>query len=1609
MVTRTFSVYARVGMQEFCFSGKEYGKQSLKLRASVLGIRKDLRLFVICREEGWFLERGKDWRAFQEEQESQEVGTDPGRILLECGKLRSIGTGYGERLFLLLQETPVCSSFALPGLNLQPYAEITLGKSRENDIVFDFQEMISGTHMGLKREAGSWTLAAEGSNGVYLNCRQITEKEILSYGDVIRIPGLSMVYLGEYLAFRPGKNAGVDLPGRTEGCSASFHGAEEGTGPAEQTADRSASCHGAEDGTGQLYRENASDRNSRKNIVHPDGMRKTRRQSRPGKRETDTRRILMPVPMHKRIRPEEEEIVIMDPPPRETAHLQPVFLEAGGTLGLLLPMIMASVLSAAFASSSSAPGGYLISGLSFSFSYAAVNLIWMMAQRRYQKREGEKREEQRNVCYRAYLEEILKRVRESYACTSRQLQQYFPSAAECLLFSETDTRLWNSVRSAEDPVLVRLGTGLLPGPVPIRFPAAELTVEPDPLRDLSGKMLFPYLQMEGMPVCLDFEKHPAILLNGEEGMQNTARAALQLVLCAVSSYCYTEVRLAVCTDPDLDDDLWKMLRWLPHVWSPGNRSRYMTENETQTRDLCKELDERLNVKEGVHYIFVISRPDWVKGEALMKRLAVDKGGESVPMTALFLRREGEWTPSFCTCQLGCREDICILKEEEPGQDAPLRSIRLDSFPMRDVDRFARNLADLRTARKEGIERIPDMVSFFELYEIDRPEDLMVHQRWQSAHTFEGICARIGKMAGRRNLILDLHEKGHGPHGLAAGTTGSGKSELLQSFLLSLAVEYSPQDIVFFLIDYKGGGMSGAFHGIPHLAGEISNLSGSSIGRALAALKSENRRRQKLLAQAGVNHIDMYNRVRTHEESASCMPHLLIVVDEFAELKKENPEFLEELISVSQVGRSLGVHLILSTQKPQGIVDERIRSNTRFRLCLRVQEVSESMDMVHRPDAALFRQAGRCCLEIGNEERFETFQSAYSGMRYDPDGSGQEKNRSALISLEGKRKNLRSESLGKETGAMTQLEAVCRYLTAAAETHGFHSAERLWMPELEKNLYLEEIQAKNPVPAGVSRELWDGSVRVPVGILDNPYEQKQIPFYLEFPQMGHLAVIGTSGSGKSTFLQTAVLSMTCAYAPDRVHVFLVDYGGGQLTALKYLPHVGGICLPGEPAWPLFALLRQTIQKRKQTTGGGDFNELLSAGKAEMPIFFLIIDEYGSFREQTDGEFNEEVLWIVREGPRCGVHLILSAGSAGGGQIPLLLMDQLLTAVALGLADRVAYMEVLRLREIPILPDRRIKGRALAVCGAAALELQTALPVRADAYQRREYLMELGKQMARRWKGKPPVKIPSIPSAPGAKAFFALEETLELLEAGDVLPLGYDLRTARIAGVLLEQVFCFMISGGGRSGKKNLMNLMIHSAWNMHAKVIRIDFRGILHSMIPKKTEKCFCTDICSTDQLISWCEEELTPIYKARNRLVRSFEEEGMTRDEIYGHMKDQQCIFICFADLEEVILAAREDERGLGDFLLGLFQRGELHRVYFAAILGIQGQQRLAGDPLYTAFASWNTGIHLGGGTVSVPDLSFDYLSYAEQTKKEKPGIGQLSEPLTHEGTKKIRIPMAWR
>jgi S-DNA-T family DNA segregation ATPase FtsK/SpoIIIE len=502
-------------------------------------------------------------------------------------------------------------------------------------------------------------------------------------------------------------------------------------------------------------------------------------------------------------------------------------------------------------------------------------------------------------------------------------------------------------------------------------------------------------------------------------------------------------------------------------------------------------------------------------------------------------------------------------------------------------------------------------------------------------------------------MFDMHDDvgygGHGPHGLVAGTTGSGKSELLQSVIISQCIHYHPHDIVYVLIDYKGGGMADVFKGIPHLAGIITNLGGAQTKRAMLSINSEIKRRQAWLAEYSVNHIDKYQKIyygNNRPENMKPLPHLVIVADEFAELYHEQRDFINELVSAARVGRSLGVHLVLATQKPDGVVDDQIWSNSKFKMCLKVQTESDSNGVLKKPDAAFIREPGRAYIQIGNDEIYELFQSAYSGADYVLDKAGEEEKKQQnkkvfALSIDGKQKQIYPPhgSQRKESGEKnpSQLESVVKHIAEMAEREGIIALDGPWTEPLSETLYYNELP-----------EEWKSRTQSLLsavgGVIDDPRGQRKLPLEFDFASDGGLLIYGAAGSGKTTLLKTLCLSFAHRYEPDEVNIYIIDMGGGALRSFSDLPHCGGVLTVDQESGirQFVRYLFRQMENRKQLfedARAESFSEYRTRCGKDLPAIVVMVDGYAPLAEVYE-DVDEQITLLSRDSARYGIFMVIT---------------------------------------------------------------------------------------------------------------------------------------------------------------------------------------------------------------------------------------------------------------------------------------------------------------------------------------------------------------------------------
>ena len=630
----------------------------------------------------------------------------------------------------------------------------------------------------------------------------------------------------------------------------------------------------------------------------------------------------------------------------------------------------------------------------------------------------------------------------------------------------------------------------------------------------------------------------------------------------------------------------------------------------------------------------------------------------------------------------------------------------------------------------------------------------VARRWQDSkqpHSANWLRARIGLLAGNKPRTLVFSAKRDGVHGMVAGSTGSGKSELLISLVMSMAAQYDPSVVNFVLVDYKGGTAFDSFRDLPHCVNIVTNLNAGGVTRMFTAINSEMRRRQTLNNATGTANIVEYRKNGFHiawknGQPGVPYPYLFIIIDEFAEMIADRSEFRAELETITRLGRAQGVSLILAAQRPSGVTDQ-MRSNIKFRICLRVETPGESRELLRRPDAAFLPNSlpGRGYLQVGNDE-VELIQVAYAGDPYvDPAPVLWPDRRAGgllvpytetpemykvLVGLLNK--------LARENDVPKQRAPWPDFLPASISLTEVLVSQQDEANAITSWVYLAEpdkITQEQPLPATLTlnpsvnkwlngEEGWNETpdwqnyaLRPIVGLIDDPYGARQLPLTVDLPR-GHVVLTGASGWGKTTWVRTLVVSLAASHLPDHAHIYLIDLGGRNLSMLDRLPHVGAVISPEDEGFDervaqLFRDIDEIVDKRKALLGHEglltiyDYNQQHPSDA--QPALVVVIDNFVEFRERFDTG-NDEIEDIfdkftdlARQGKAYGIHLVITSNTSG--VIPMQIFNLFSERFTLKLSDPTEYRLLVRgaMGDLPEIP-----GRGFVEVDSMPLTFQVAQP-------------------------------------------------------------------------------------------------------------------------------------------------------------------------------------------------------------------------------------------------------------------------------------------------------------
>lgn len=1040
-------------------------------------------------------------------------------------------------------------------------------------------------------------------------------------------------------------------------------------------------------------------------------------------------------------------------------------------------------------------------GLFVLMSVAGTGITMIVSVVKYitDKKEYKEDIKEREELYQEYLLRKQKEIYQAYKNEEEAYQYNYPNISEIhRMIRNYDERIYERSTNDEDFLSVSLGKAYVPCQFKIDMQMEDMQGKKDKLLEEAYTLVNDFSNI-WKPVVVDLKKAHLGLV----GEKDVIHEQLKLILAQLTFFhSYHDLEVITIYNERYDEE-FQWTRWYPHMKIHAINAIGTINSERKRDQILGSLhqilkDRKLKVEESKkesmflpHFLFIIDEPKLIMDHSIMEYL--DKEGYNLGFSIIYTTNLRANLPENIGSIVMLENSVQATLLMEEKEEKNLHFI-LQSTKDVDMEWMARDLSVLE--HMQGISaQIPNSITFFQMYHVEHPEEMEIVQRWEKNNSSKSLAVPLGVRAEEDFVNLNLHEKAHGPHGLVAGTTGSGKSEIIQSYILSLAVNFHPYEVAFLLIDYKGGGMAGLFKNLPHLLGTITNLDGAQSMRAMASIKSELARRQRIFSSYEVNHINAYNKLFRNGTAEEPLPHLFIISDEFAELKKEQPDFMTELVSAARIGRSLGVHLILATQKPTGVVDDQIWTNSKFKLALMVQNEADSKEILKTPDAANITTPGRAYLQVGNNEIYELFQSAWSGATYVKEKEEKKVDDRVYLMNDLGQGELVNQDLSEETGGnkvnMTQLDATVEYIHKLYEQMDTIEVKRPWLPPLE-----EQIVSPQNLEKGEEMNLNTG-----LGMIDIPEEQKQEEYRLDFGKDGNLLYLASSGYGKTVFLTTAILSLAMQNSVDLLNFYILDYGNSGLIALNRLHHTADyISFDDLERFHKFQnIIENEIAVRKKMLAEAmvqNFEVYNQITDTPMKAIVVAIDNYDVVKE-LGYDAEDFFLKLSRDGNGLGIFLIASATRSNAMKYST--YNNFKNKIAGYLFDE---SDVNTIVGRSSYSQSETKGRTLIKYNGQVSVMQTYVMTAFE--DELEYNHGIEKQVEAINKLYPNQKAPRIPVLPENLEY---EQFSEYIEERQGIWVGLDKESVMPEGFQPGMTMPFTILGETAKGKTNALRIIL----------------------------------------------------------------------------------------------------------------------------------------------------------------------------------------------------------
>jgi DNA segregation ATPase FtsK/SpoIIIE, S-DNA-T family len=1116
---------------------------------------------------------------------------------------------------------------------------------------------------------------------------------------------------------------------------------------------------------------------------------------------------------------------------------------------MYLPMLAMMVgMGSMFAGQSSSPLIYVGGGaMALGMGGMMIGQIGRGKGERKNKLNGLRRD------YLRYLGQVRRKVRQ-VALAQREALEWVspdPGALPSLLVDPELRRVWERRASGDDFAKVRIGTGTHRLAVRLVPPETKPVEDLDPL---CAGALRRFIRAHGsvpqLPVGIALRSFARIAAGGEpEAVQGMLRAMIAQLAMFHSP---DDVRICVCASRERMR-WWQWIKWLPHNMHP---------TEVDAAGPVRLMAPSLPQLEAMIGADLASRPPFsaARSATLPFHVVIVDGGEGVLDSRLGTDGiEGavliDLTPASASAPGTASAPALRLSVTSRGTDmltkdrtgAEVRSsIGLpDAMSLAEADAFARQMAPLRPgigARAD--DPLSAHTTLATLLGIANPLALDIAALWRPRPPRGRLRVPIGSDADGTPVELDIKEAaqgGMGPHGLVIGATGSGKSELLRTLVLGLALTHPSEALNFVLVDFKGGATFLGLERLSHVSAVITNLADELplVDRMRDALNGELVRRQELLRAAG-NYASLRDYTRAREEGASLppVPTLFVVIDEFSELLSARSEFIDLFVMIGRLGRSLGVHLLLASQRLEEGKLRGLDTHLSYRIGLRTFSAAESRVVLGVPDAyELPSQPGSGYLKFDTGD-MTRFKAAYvSGPAAPGQVRSSSRRRVRPVIVPYGPGYIRPEVIDDEPQPEQEhadpSESLLGVVVGQLTGHG-PAAHQIWLPPLDVPPTLDQLLPPLGITAqygcSVDSADWRGRLRAVTGIVDRPFEQRRDPLWVDLSGgAGHAAVVGAPQSGKSTMMRTLISSLALLHTPREIQFYCLDFGGGSLTGLAGLPHVGGIAsrLDATSVRRTVAEVQGVLTRREKEFAEqkiesmGAYRRMRASGEIAGDGFgdvFLVVDGWLTLRQDFE-ELEQAVTALAARGLGYGVHVLAATGK--WSEFRPAIRDLFGTRLELRLGD--PYESEVDRRLAANVPESA-PGRGITREG---LHFLTALPridSQPDADSLPDALRKMVETLAVAWQGEPAPRVRLLPDVLPVSALPGAAQT------GTKIPFGIDEST--LSPVLLDfgSDAHFLVFGDTECGKSNLLRLICESVVERYtpddARLIFIDYRRSL---------------------------------------------------------------------------------------------------------------------------------------------------------------------------------------